>query len=159
MTLKERIKELADEQQISLPALESKLGFGNGTIVKWDKTTPNADKLNVVAKYFNVTMDYLLNGETPTKIHNRETKEASRKVEYPNDLLRYEDVFSELQENIDRAYEAISMMFEFFGLNKLDGAQCYNVKSLHVCLSIVCDYVFLVREQIGKEVELWENRE
>ena len=60
--LKERIKELADKQNISLPALEAKLGFGNGTIVKWDKSIPNADKLNKVAKYFNVSMEYLLNG-------------------------------------------------------------------------------------------------
>lgn len=63
MTLKERIKKLADEQNLSLPALESKLGFGNSTIVKWDKSTPNADKLNKVAQYFGVSMDYLLTGK------------------------------------------------------------------------------------------------
>ena len=65
MTLKDRVKMLAQERGISLPALESELGFGNSTIVKWDKSTPNADKLNAVAKYFNVTMDYLLNGDMP----------------------------------------------------------------------------------------------
>ena len=64
MTLKDRVKALAQERGISLPALESELGFGNSTIVKWDKSTPNADKLNAVAKYFNVTMDYLLNGDS-----------------------------------------------------------------------------------------------
>lgn len=63
MTLKDRVKMLAQERGISLPALESELGFGNSTIVKWDKSTPNADKLNAVAKYFDVTMDYLLNGD------------------------------------------------------------------------------------------------
>lgn len=62
MTLKDRVKELANQRGISLPALEAELGFGNSTIVKWDKSTPNADKLNAVAKYFGVTMDYLLNG-------------------------------------------------------------------------------------------------
>ena len=64
MTLKDRVKALAQERGISLPVLESKLGFGNSTIVKWDKSTPNADKLNAVAKFFNVSMDYLLNGDT-----------------------------------------------------------------------------------------------
>lgn len=63
MSLKERIKELANAKGISLPTLEAELGFGNSTIVKWDKSTPNAEKLNAVAKYFNVSMDYLLNGE------------------------------------------------------------------------------------------------
>ncbi len=62
MSLKTRIKNLANEQGMSLTVLETKLGFGNGTITKWDKATPNADKLNAVAQYFNVSMDYLLNG-------------------------------------------------------------------------------------------------
>ena len=62
MSLKDRIKTLAQERNMSLPALEAELGFGNSTIVKWDKSTPNADKLNSVAKYFGVSMDYLLNG-------------------------------------------------------------------------------------------------
>lgn len=64
MSLKDRIKQLANERGISLPTLENELGFGNSTIVKWDKSTPNADKLNAVAKYFNVSMDYLLNGKS-----------------------------------------------------------------------------------------------
>lgn len=63
MTLKERIKKLADAQGLSLPALEAKLGFGNSTIVKWDKSTPNAEKLNTVAQFFGVSMDYLMTGK------------------------------------------------------------------------------------------------
>ena len=34
MSLKTRIKNLANEQGIGLTALEAKLGFGNGTITK-----------------------------------------------------------------------------------------------------------------------------
>ena len=68
MTLKDRVKALAQERGISLPTLESELGFGNSTIVKWDKSTPNADKLNAVAKYFDVTMDYLLNGDALSEV-------------------------------------------------------------------------------------------
>lgn len=76
MTLKDRVKELANEKKLSLPTLEAELGFGNGTITKWDKVTPNADKLNKVAQYFHVTMDYLLNGSvieqyTTSQLNNR----------------------------------------------------------------------------------------
>lgn len=67
MTLKERIKELANAEGISLPVLESELGFGNGTIVKWDRSTPNAEKLNAVAQHFGVTMDYLMTGKEETE--------------------------------------------------------------------------------------------
>lgn len=66
MSLKERIKDLATKEGLSLPALEAALGFGNSTIVKWDKSTPNAEKLNAVAQFFNVSMDYLLNGVEKT---------------------------------------------------------------------------------------------
>ena len=62
MTLKERIRSLAKTRSISLPSLEEKLGFGAGTISKWDKSVPSADKLNAVAKYFGVSMDYLMTG-------------------------------------------------------------------------------------------------
>lgn len=61
-TLKGRIKSLALKHSVSIPSLESALGFGNSTIVKWGKSIPSADKLNAVAKYFNVSMEYLLDG-------------------------------------------------------------------------------------------------
>lgn len=61
MELQDRIRALASKKGISLPNLESELGFGNSTIVKWGiKTKPNAEKLDAVAEYFNVTMDYLM---------------------------------------------------------------------------------------------------
>lgn len=81
MTLKERIKQLADERGISLPTLESELGFGNSTIVKWDKSTPNADKLNAVAKYFNVSMDYLLNGTDKDGLSEKDNKDIAKDLE------------------------------------------------------------------------------
>ena len=81
MTLKERIKELANQKGISLPTLESELGFGNSTIVKWDKSTPNAEKLNAVAKYFGVSMDYLLNGVDEDGLSEKDNKDIARRLE------------------------------------------------------------------------------
>lgn len=81
MTLKERIKELANERGISLPELEATLGFGNSTIVKWDKSTPNAEKLNTVAKYFGVSMDYLLNGASPETLTQRDNRDIAKRLE------------------------------------------------------------------------------
>ena len=56
----DRIRELANHQGLSLPVLESKLGLGNGTISRWDKSAPNTDKLSKVADFFHVPIDYLL---------------------------------------------------------------------------------------------------
>ena len=81
MSLKDRIKSLAQERGMSLPTLESELGFGNSTIVKWDKSTPNADKLNAVAKYFGVTMDYLLNGIDEDGLNEKDNKDIAKDLD------------------------------------------------------------------------------
>ena len=44
-TLYKRIKELASKQNFSIRRLEEKLGFGNGVINRWRKTTPGIDKI------------------------------------------------------------------------------------------------------------------
>ena len=64
-----------------MPALEAELGFGNSTIVKWDKSTPNADKLNAVAKYFGVSMDFLLNGIDVEGLNEKDNKDISKDLE------------------------------------------------------------------------------
>lgn len=72
-----RIKELAYAQKISIRRLEEKIGFGNGTINRWAKTTPGVDKLEKVADYFGVSVDYLLGRESKADmIHNAPIDEA-----------------------------------------------------------------------------------
>lgn len=88
MTLKNRIKTLAKQRGISLPALESELGFGNSTIVKWDKSTPNADKLNAVAKYFGVTMDYLLNGVDEDGLTEKDNRDIAKDLDRIMDEIK-----------------------------------------------------------------------
>lgn len=69
MDLRDRIKELANKRGLSIPNLEVALGFGNGTIVRWNKSTPTADKLSKVADYLNVSVDYLLGRENNDSIN------------------------------------------------------------------------------------------
>lgn len=67
MTVYDYVKVLAKEQNIEIKALEVALGFGNGSISKWGKSMPRADKLFLVAQYFNVPMEYFLTGNRPVK--------------------------------------------------------------------------------------------
>ena len=60
--LRSRIRLLANERGMSLPDLERALGFGSGTIVKWDKSMPNTDKLLIVSDFLEVSLDYLVRG-------------------------------------------------------------------------------------------------
>ena len=63
MTLVEKIRALARQRDLSLPQLEQELGLGNGTISRWRSSSPNTEKLQKIADYFNVSMDYLLGRE------------------------------------------------------------------------------------------------
>lgn len=76
MDLYNKIKELASEHGFSIRSLEEKLGFGNGTIRRWQTQTPGIDKIQKVADYFNVSIDYLLGrNQTPKDATEKETKE------------------------------------------------------------------------------------
>ena len=66
MGILDRVKKLCSDRGISVGDLEKELEFSNGSIYKWIKTTPGADKVEKVADYFDVTVDYLL-GRTAFK--------------------------------------------------------------------------------------------
>lgn len=67
MDIKSRIKELCRQKGISMNALESGLGFGKGYISKLGKSTPNVLKIQKIADYFGVTVDYLMTGKEELK--------------------------------------------------------------------------------------------
>lgn len=70
MTLRDKIKELCKQSNISLNKLESDLGFAKGYISKLDKSTPNSSKLQQIANYFGISLDSLLgegNTNEPSK--------------------------------------------------------------------------------------------
>ena len=60
MNILERIQLLCEENNITVSKLEVELGLGKGTLYKWNKSSPNSDKLSQVADYFNVSVDWLL---------------------------------------------------------------------------------------------------
>lgn len=66
-SLYQRIKDLCAEKGITIAKLESDLGFGNSSIKKWERiSSPSVDKIELIANYFNVSVDYLL-GRTDIK--------------------------------------------------------------------------------------------
>nr|MBU6863581.1 helix-turn-helix domain-containing protein [Streptococcus oralis] len=54
------IKELANKKGISLSDLAKELNMGENSLYKWKTQKPAIDKLQLVADYFNVSVDYLL---------------------------------------------------------------------------------------------------
>ena len=67
MTVFERIETLRKAKKISQGKLEKELGFSNGSISKWKTSMPTADRLQKIADYFNVTIEYLMTGAEDSK--------------------------------------------------------------------------------------------
>ncbi|EAE4235057.1 TPA_asm: XRE family transcriptional regulator [Listeria monocytogenes] len=66
MTLLDRIKKICSDRGTTVSKLENDLGFGENTIYQWKKRTPSVERVQKVADYLNVSVDYLL-GRTDIK--------------------------------------------------------------------------------------------
>jgi len=67
MSMTERIKNEASTIGHTFASIERELNLANGSIRKWDVSTPSGDKLLKVAQLLNVTTDWLLTGEGDPK--------------------------------------------------------------------------------------------
>ena len=60
----DRVKELSQKRGISLSKLEETLGLGKNSIYALKRNQPSAERLQEIADYFNVSIDYLLGHST-----------------------------------------------------------------------------------------------
>lgn len=74
-----RIRDLCRENGISMRKLERENDFGNGLVSKWSHSSPSVAYLQRVAKYFGVSINYLL-GE-------KEFEDNGSKYEFPNSVI------------------------------------------------------------------------
>lgn len=56
----DNVVELCQKKGISICVLEKEAGLGNGAIGKWRKSPPNLASVDKVAKYFGVSVAYLV---------------------------------------------------------------------------------------------------
>lgn len=63
MGLYERIRDIAKTKGYSVNRLEQELGFARSSISKFNRNTPSAEKIQQIADFLNVSVDYLLNGK------------------------------------------------------------------------------------------------
>lgn len=69
----EKIKELAKSRGISLAKLEESLGYSTNYFYTLKTKTPNSDRLQEIADYFNVSTDYLLGRTDNPSIASEDT--------------------------------------------------------------------------------------
>ena len=81
----ERIKELAKKQGLSLNALEEKLGYSRNTLYSLKRQKASAERMQEIADFFNVSLDYLLGRtDNPAISSNLVTTADGRVVDLSN---------------------------------------------------------------------------
>lgn len=81
----EKIKELAKKRGIPLAKLEESLGYSTNYFYTLKTKTPNSDRLQEIADYFNVSTDYLLGRtENPNIARDTVTTPDGRVVDLSN---------------------------------------------------------------------------
>lgn len=86
MDLKERIQELCRKTGKSMNQVEIDLLFGKGYLSKLGKSTPNAIKIQQIADYFDVTVDYLMNGKEESPEEKKPTLSNNEELNVINDV-------------------------------------------------------------------------
>ncbi len=85
------IKNLCKKRGTSLKTLEKELGYSNGSLAK-AKVIPS-DRILELAKYFNVSMEYLMTGtenkNDETYYLNNETAQAAQEM-FENDKVLFD---------------------------------------------------------------------
>lgn len=76
----ERVKAICKERKIPISKIEGDLGFSNGYIGQLRKGSFPADRLAKIAKYLDVSVDYLLSGDETKKAPTL-TKKDERDIE------------------------------------------------------------------------------
>lgn len=87
MTIYERIESLRKSKGLSQGKLEKQLGFSNGSISKWKNSTPKVERLQKLADFFDVSVEYLMTGKEDEQKEkdNTDLKQKYRELE---ELLR-----------------------------------------------------------------------
>lgn len=94
MSTYEIIKKLCSEHGIALTALEKELGFGRGSLGKLKNGETSAKRLQQVADYFGVSINYLISGENNSstaeaQLNQRDERDIAKRLE--NTLNALED--------------------------------------------------------------------
>lgn len=83
MSTYEIIQKLCKEHGIALTALEKELGFGRGSLGKLKNGGTSAARLQKVADYFGVSINYLISGEDKKEIQlqQKDERDIAKRLE------------------------------------------------------------------------------
>lgn len=101
MTIVDKIKNLATSKKITIAELERTLNLGGGTVSRWNSRIPGIDKIQKVAHYFDVPIDYLVGDiESPYwALNNRDERDIESKLQEIIQDLEHNLLFSKEEQS------------------------------------------------------------
>lgn len=92
----ERIRDLARKQGKSLNKVEEELGYGKNVLYRLKDSKPSAERLEELANYFDVSVDYLLGREESNSVNsffriNTSNLDPDIKEEVEEELRNYSE--------------------------------------------------------------------
>lgn len=103
MAFYEILQELKDESGKSMNQIERELGFPRNTLSSFKKQNPSVNRLEAIAKYFNVSTDYLL-GNTTAKDYDSKRLDESIETSKSFDGSPLDDEDKEIIHNLIKDY-------------------------------------------------------
>lgn len=111
-TFNERLRNLRKEKQITIEQLANDLGSAKSTISRYENglREPKKDFLELLSKYFNVSVDYLLGNTNERNLHKEKSKlDSNVKTIAAHRLGNIEDLDDDAIDKINEYIEFIRM--------------------------------------------------
>ena len=93
----ENIIRIIEEKGYKCNSVEKALGFGNGSIRRWNKNSPSIKKLYQLSNFLNVDLNFLLTGQEVPKEKASNTENTNKHLD-----LDIEDLSEESKEELGK---------------------------------------------------------
>lgn len=103
MTTLDRIKLLCKKKHISQRTMEREIGISSGGSSKWKDNSPSIEVLQKLSSYFNVSINYLMTGETDsdTILNTKDEKDIAKRLESTLSALDMQEGLMFYGESLD----------------------------------------------------------
>lgn len=81
MSFYERLLDKIKENGETIKSTETKCGLANATIVKWKTQSPRLENIIKVAQFLNISIDWLIHGNTDINQNEKKLLDNFRKLE------------------------------------------------------------------------------
>ena len=106
----ETIKRLCKIKRVTVTGVEKELGFARGSLCKVNTNKPSMEKVQKLADYFNVSIEYLMDGKESTKepqLKPRDEKDIKEILSNTEQLLKQDGLMFDGQPASPEAIDSI----------------------------------------------------